>query len=178
MIIDLLFVVVMLLAIWKGYRRGLIVALFSFVAIFVGIAAALKLSVLVADKLALGTKVSREWLPFVAFILVLVVVVLLVWIAGKAIQKATEAVMLGWLNRLGGILFYAALYALVFSVILFYAEQMRWISAATLDQSRIYPFVRKAGPLAINTFGDLIPWFRDMFAELEKFFGTVAHKIR
>ena len=48
MIIDLIFAVVIVLAIFKGYQRGLIVGLFSLVAVIIGLAAAMKLSAVVA----------------------------------------------------------------------------------------------------------------------------------
>ncbi len=40
MIIDILFGILLLLAVIKGWRRGLIIAVFSVIAIIVGIAAA------------------------------------------------------------------------------------------------------------------------------------------
>ena len=42
MILDIIFVIVLLLAIYKGLRKGLIVGLFSLVAVIIGLAAALK----------------------------------------------------------------------------------------------------------------------------------------
>jgi membrane protein required for colicin V production len=44
MILDLVFAVLIILAIIKGYQRGLIVGIFSLIAIIIGLAAAIKLS--------------------------------------------------------------------------------------------------------------------------------------
>ena len=70
MIIDILFAIVLILAILRGYKRGLIVGIFSFIAIIVGLAAAIKLSVVVAGYIGKAVKVSDEWLPFISFIVV------------------------------------------------------------------------------------------------------------
>ena len=52
MVIDLILIALLLLAGVKGYKRGLIVGVFSFVAVVVGLAAAVKLSVVAADAVA------------------------------------------------------------------------------------------------------------------------------
>ncbi|WP_315818768.1 CvpA family protein [Paraflavitalea speifideaquila] len=78
MIIDILFGVLMLLAVVKGWRRGLIIAVFSVIAIIVGIAAAMKLSTVVAAWLKDSTMVSVQWLPFLSFAIVLIGVILLI----------------------------------------------------------------------------------------------------
>ncbi|HLG38969.1 MAG TPA: CvpA family protein [Chitinophagaceae bacterium] len=177
MIIDLIFVVILILAIIKGYQRGLIVGIFSFLAIIIGLAAAIKLSTVVAGYIGQTVKVSEKWLPIISFAVVFIIIVLLVRWGANIIQRTAEAVALGWLNRLGGIVFYAAIYITVFSVILFYLEQIHIIKQESISKSATYSFVQPWGPKAINAFAAIIPWFRDMFEELERFFEGVSHDI-
>lgn len=176
MIIDIILIVLLIMAIIKGYSRGLIVGIFSFLAVFIGLAAAMKLSIVVSDWLLVNTHIDKKWLPFLSFILVMLIIILLVrWIA-SLLQTAVEHLMLGWLNRIGGILLYCILYITVFSVALFYLTQMNMIKQETIASSRFYKYIQPVGPVAINTFGKLIPFFKDMFARLEDFFTTVAQK--
>lgn len=177
MIIDLLFAILLILAVVRGYRRGLIAGIFSFIAIIVGLAAAIKLSVVVASHIGKAVKVSDEWLPIISFIAVFLIVVLLVRWGANAIQRTAELAMLGWVNRLGGIILYLAIYIAVFSVLLFYTEQMQLIKKETINKSFSYSYVRPWGPEAINAFGTIIPFFKNMFTELEKFFDAISHKI-
>lgn len=177
MILDLVFAIILVLAIFKGYRRGLIVGLFSFIAFIVGLAAAIKLSAIVASYIGKAVKVSDQWLPIISFAVVFMLIVLLVRLGANLIQRTIEIAMLGWVNRLGGIVLYAALYITVFSIVLFYAEQVHLIKQQTIDKSVTYSFVQPWGPKAINGLGTIIPWFKDMFAELEKFFGNVSDKM-
>ena len=123
--IDIIFAILMILACVKGYQKGLIIALFSIVAFIIGLAAALKLSSVVAGWLGANANISVKWLPFLSFTLVFFIVVLLVNWGGKIIEKTFEMALLGWINRLGGIIFYAALYIIIFSIFLFYAEKIR-----------------------------------------------------
>jgi membrane protein required for colicin V production len=177
MVLDLVFAIVLILAILKGYQRGLIVGLFSLVAVIIGLAAALKLSTAVAGYIGSAVKVSQEWLPLISFAVVFLVVILLIRLGAKAIENAVEVALLGWVNKLGGIILYAAIYTIVFSVLLFYAEQMKLLQPATIESSLTYSYVQPWGPKAINGFGTLIPVFKDMFTDLEQFFSGVATKI-
>jgi len=177
MILDLVFAVLILLAAIKGYRRGLIVGIFSFIALIIGLAAAIKLSAVVADYLGNTVKISDQWLPVISFAIVFLIVALLVRLGANAIQKAAETIMLGWVNRIGGMVFYITLYITIFSVILFYAEQIKIVQPATKDRSVTYSYIKPWGPKAINGIGSAVPAFRNMFADLENFFGGISEKI-
>jgi membrane protein required for colicin V production len=177
MIIDLIFAVLMVLAIIQGYRRGLIVAIFSFIAIIIGLAAAMKLSAVVANHLGNSVKVSEKWLPVISFMLVFIAVVLLVRLGARLLQKTAETVMLGFVNRIGGILLYAAIYITVYSILLFYAGQIKIIKPETMEASVTWTFIQPWGPKAINALGWAIPFFKDMFNQLEQFFSGLSQKM-
>lgn len=177
MIIDLILGIIILIAIFKGYQRGLIIGLFSLVSVIIGLAAAMKLSTVVAGYIGEAVNVSDEWLPVISFAIVFIVVVLLIRLGANAIERTVEVVMLGWLNKLGGIIFYVAIYTVVFSVLLFYAEQVNLVRPETIEKSISYSFVQPWGPRVINSVGSIVPLFRDMFAELELFFENVSKEI-
>lgn len=176
--IDLIFGIVMILAIIKGYQKGLIIALFSIIALVVGLAAALKLSAVVAVYLQHSTTVSSKWLPVISFALVFFLVVILVHLGGKLIEKTFEMAFMGWLNRIGGILLYAVLYMVIYSVFLFYAYKINVFEKATIESSLIYPYVQPLAPKAINGIANLFPLFKDTFTQLEDFFTGVSNKIQ
>src|SRR5687768_52066 len=134
MIIDIIVVVLLVLAVIKGLQRGLIVGLFSLVAIIIGLAAAIKLSAVVAGYIGNSVKVSDQWLPIISFAVVFIIVVLLVRLGANVIQRLVETVTLGWVNRIGGAILYIAIYITVFSVILFYAEQINIIQPSTIER--------------------------------------------
>ena len=176
MLIDIIVLVLLLMAVFKGLRKGLIVAIFSFLAYMIGLAAAIKLSTLMAGYIGSNVEVSQRWLPFLAFVVVFVIVVLLVRLGAKLIEGALRIVMLGWLNRLGGAFFYSLIYFFIFSILLFYATQLRLISSETTTASVTYGFIQPFGPKVIDILGAIVPFFRDMFDELLNFFGKVANK--
>jgi membrane protein required for colicin V production len=176
MFLDLVFLVFMILAVFKGYSRGMIVALFSIFAFIAGIAAAMKLSTTVAAWLGDNVHVSSRWLPVISFLVVFIGVVILVRIGAKFIEKTMDLVMLGWLNRVGGMLLYILLYSIHLSVVVFYASQVKLISDETLAASASWPFIQPLGPWAMGTLGKLVPFFKDMFGDLQNFFSQIGTK--
>ena len=66
MLLDLIFAALIVFAVVKGYQRGFIVGLFSLLAVIVGLAAAMKLSVVMAHYLGKAVNISDQWLPALA----------------------------------------------------------------------------------------------------------------
>jgi membrane protein required for colicin V production len=174
MLIDILLLILLVIALIKGYRKGLVLASFSFVGIFIGLAAAVKFSAIVAGWLKEYTHIAFKWLPFLAFLLILIAVWILVRMASKLIETSLELVMLGWLNRLAGILLYALLYACIFSVVLFYADKMHLLKPYMISDSISYGFIQPIGPKFMSLFEKILPVLKGAFQELGDFFGHLG----
>lgn len=177
MIIDFLFAIAMLMAVFKGFGRGLIVAVFSLLAFFIGLIAAMKMSAAVAVWLENKSGTQTTWMPFIAFVLVMAVVMLLIRFGANMIERAVDFAMLGWLNKIGGVIFYAAMYIIFFSIILFFAKSLGVLADETIADSKIYAFVAPWGPKSIEAIGSVIPIFKGLFQQLESFFDGAAHKV-
>lgn len=174
--LDIIFLIVLITAIIKGISRGIIMALFSLIGWFIGLAAALKLSALLAAYLQDHTAINSRWLPLLSFIIVFTVAVLLVQLAGKAVEQVFTMSLLGWVNKLGGALLYAGMYTLAFSVLLFFAEKMHLISPETAASSRAYSIIGGLGPSVIEAAGSILPFIKNSFHELESYFENIGQK--
>ena len=167
----------MVIAIFKGYKKGFLVAFFSVVAFIIGLAAALKLSATMAIYLQNSLIIYGKWIPFFSFAIVFLVVVLLVNIGARLIQKTFEMVLLGWLNRLGGIVLYIFLYLVIFSIFLFYANKIHLFPYNALQTSKTYLFILPWGPKIMDLIGEYIPIFKNMFIQLGDYFQGISTKI-
>jgi membrane protein required for colicin V production len=174
MIIDFVFIICLILAAWKGYRKGFVVAVFSLAGIVLGLAAAVKLSAVVAERLKSSTSISGPWLPFVSFLLVMIGVILLVRLVAGVIQAGMEMAFLGWANRIAGILLYGLLYTIVLSILVFYLAKLQLLDPQTIAASKTHPWLAPLGPKVLDGFGKLVPIFKDMFASLSEFFASKA----
>lgn len=177
MIIDVAFFIVMVIAVFKGFTKGFVVGIFSFIAFIIGLAAALKLSAVVAHHLQDSSGVTTKWLPVLSFALVFIVVVLIVNLGARIIKKTIRLAMLGWLDKIAGIILYVIIYTIIFSVILFFAEKTALIKPETIKVSSVYDFVAPWGPAVINRLGKIIPVFKDLFVQLQSFFQNLGDKL-
>jgi membrane protein required for colicin V production len=178
MTIDIIYLLLMVAAVIKGFTRGLVVAVFSIVAFIIGLAAALKLSAVVASWLGNSTNISTRWLPILSFLLVFIAVVLIIRTAAKFIENTIEWAFLGWVNKLGGIIVYVLAYTIIYSILLFYAEKIQLLSAGTISSSICFSYIQPIGPLIIDGLGTVIPWFKNMFVELQAFFERVSGNLK
>jgi len=175
--IDLVWIFIMIMALVNGFKNGLIGAAFSFAAFFIGLAAALKLSAIVAVYMQESFKSQSAWWPVVAFVVVFLLVSGLIRMAAGVMSKTLDVVMLGWVNKLGGFFLYAIMYTLIYSVVLFFLDQIMHISDAVKQQSKVYSYIEPWGEWTMNALGNVIPWFKDVFKDMEDFFSKVGENI-
>lgn len=163
MFLDIIILVLLVLALFKGWSNGFIVGVFSFLAFIIGLATALKLSEFAGTYITEYFNVSDQWLPIVAFAAVFLIVVILVRLGAKAIESIIEVAQLGWMNKLGGILLYIVIYLFIVSLLLSYAGQMHLLKEETLEASQSYPFVHPIAPAIMDVVGVVLPFFKDLF---------------
>ena len=177
MSIDVFFYFILIMAVFKGFSKGFIIGVFSFLAFIIGLAAALKLSAIVAVHLENSTGASGKWLPVMSFIIVFTLVVFLVNIGARILKKTISFAMLGWADKIGGIILYVLIYTMIFSILLFFGEKTSLISEASVDNSNVYKYVAPWGPKVIDNFGKIVPLFSDMFNDLQSFFESAGNKM-
>lgn len=174
--IDVAFFLILILAVFKGFSKGFILGIFSFLAFIIGLAAALKLSAAVAHYFENSTGSGARWLPILSFALVFIVVALLVNVGARIIKKVVSLALLGWADKVGGIIFYLLIYTVIFSVVLFLAEKSFLIKPETIAASSTYKYIAPWGPKLIDNLGKIIPVFKDLFVDLQSFFEKAGHR--
>jgi len=145
--IDILILVPLLLAAWKGFKRGFVIEIFIVLALLVGIYCGIHFSDytsgLIKDKL----NVSSIYLPLVSFTLTFIVIAVGIYFAGKMLEKVIKIAQLSLLNKLGGV-FFSVVKTLYFMSTLFLLvasiqEKTELIPTDTLNESLLYSPVSK-----------------------------------
>ena len=101
-LLDLVIVVPIGLGIYRGFKKGLIIELFTFLALFVGLYAGIHLSDGVSNFFKNVFSITSEHLPLIAFSITFILIGAMVYFAGIAIEKMVKAVRLSLPNRLLG----------------------------------------------------------------------------
>jgi membrane protein required for colicin V production len=177
--IDIVFAILVWVALYKGLTRGFVMAITAFVGWIIGLAAALKLTTVFTHYLR-GTLPWADvaWLPVLVCLLLFFGVAVLVHLVGKLVERGVQLVALGWFNRLMGFLLYLFLYLIIFSILLWLANQLYLISPTTMAHARVYPWIAPIGPFVIDELGKWIPLFSHMFRDLEHFFEQVSEHMQ
>lgn len=173
MVIDIIAITLIIIFFIRGYMKGIIVAVFSLVAIILGIICALKLSERLATYLFDKGYVTSGWAQVISYVILFIGVVWLVRIIAKALESALNVAMLGWVNKGVGGLIYAFLAVIICSSMLWLAAEMQILSPDTIAKSKTYPYIEPVAPWVADKVGGLWPMAKSVFTDLQTFFSNV-----
>ena len=159
MSIDAIYLIILVVAIFKGLKNGFVVGIISLFGFIIGLAAAMKLSAVVAHSLENSSGSLSKWLPFFSFFIVFIVVIFLVGLLARTIKKILSLSMLGWLDKLLGVALYLILYTIIFSIFLFFAVNAHLISQQSIEASNVYPYINRKANLNLLKLAKGNPWF-------------------
>ncbi len=141
-ILDLLLIIPLVYAGYKGFRKGFIVELFTFLALFVGIYAGIHLT----DAVTRWMKTSLGWesslLPALAFTILFLGLGAMIYFAGKAIEQALRMAQLSTLNKSAGAVFGAVKMAFFLSMALLilsaFDDDQQFVTAEEKESSLLF----------------------------------------
>jgi membrane protein required for colicin V production len=148
-IIDIVLLIPLSYAAWKGFRKGFIIEIFTLLAFFVGIYAGVHFSDYAVEKLTQTFEFDSTYLPVAAFTITFLVVGAMVFFAGKAIEQIVKITALSPMNKMGGLVFGTLKMLLILSVLLSvvdsYSEKSDLISQDKRSDSILYKPVKAVG---------------------------------
>lgn len=145
MFFDIICVIFCIIAIVKGIQRGLVHAVFSFIGFFAALMLARNLSEDLADLIKNNTPLFGKWSRPLAFFLIFIGVLLLVHIIVKSVEAGLSLVMLGWFNKIGGVIIYLLMYVLMMGTI-HYIMQLVPYTSGFLSDSSFSPYLKDIIP--------------------------------
>jgi membrane protein required for colicin V production len=122
--IDLFLVILLLIAAVQGFRKGFIIEFASLAALILGIWGGIKFADLTAGLITRYTGFHSDYLSIIAFLLVFIFIVILIHMMGKMLDKIIKIALLGFLNRLAGIVFGVLKLALILSILLLLFDEV------------------------------------------------------
>lgn len=164
--IDLILCIPLVLGLYKGFTKGLIIEAASLIAFGLGVWGGIHFSDFSAHKIGEWFNWKSPYLPIVSFAITFLIIVIVVYFFAKLIQRLAEGLALGPINKIGGAIFGSLKFALVMSVIIFVLDAVEKsypvISFKTKEESVLYKPIGKIAPLFIPTlnavtFSKIIP---------------------
>ena len=144
--LDIILLICFLPGIIRGISKGFLEQALSLAGIVVSVWAAFKFSALVCTWLKPYLSLSETTLNVVAFALILVAVCLVVLIVAKLLTKVLEMSMLGWLDKILGLVFALVVNALLLGVFIILFDTLNlkfgFVKPEVLDGSVVYTTLR------------------------------------
>jgi membrane protein required for colicin V production len=164
--IDILSGTILIIAILQGYRHGLIKAIISFFSLFIGLIVAFQFAGYISNLLKEHTKIGSQWLPFIAFLVVLIGVMILLKMITGILQQSAEWLMLGWLNKLLGMILYALIYGTILSAVLYFMILLGVVEKASIKDSFSFSYLESWWPYFMKKLSLWIPFIKSSLSSL------------
>ena len=164
--IDILSGTILIIAILQGYRHGLIKAIISFFSLFIGLVVAFQFAGYISNLLKEHTKIGSQWLPFIAFLAVLIGVMILLKMITGILQQSAEWLMLGWLNKLLGMILYALIYGTILSAVLYFMILLGVVEKASIKDSFSFSYLESWWPYFMKKLSLWIPSIKSSLSSL------------
>ena len=138
--IDVLIFIPLAYAGYKGFKRGLIIEVFTLLALLVGLYAGIHFSDFCAEFLKNTFSWNSKYLSVLTFTLIFLAVGAMVYFAGKTIEQVVKVVKLTPLNKFFGVFFAVLKMAYFLSVLVVLAESFD-------EKGNFFPAEKKEGSL-------------------------------
>jgi membrane protein required for colicin V production len=165
--VDVLILVPLIYAGWKGFKHGVIIEVFTLLALLVGIYAGIHSSDFAANWLRNSVGWESLYVPTVAFTLTFLAVGAMVYFAGKMIEQMVKVTNLTPVNKFAGIFFAVLKMSYFVSVFLVlvesYDEKGDFFPQETKESSLLYQPVFKLSTSSIPALKNSTLFVQNMF---------------
>lgn len=175
MLLNIVATLLVVLAFYKGWTKGLIMSLFVLLSYFVATVLALHLSGKLAGYFKDSAGSDSRWYSFLAFIAIMLAGIIIVRLVGKLVEKAAESVMLGMVNRILGVVVYSLIYLSFLSIVLIYLRQFGIIEVDSASKTQEY--LLKLGDWTTNQYGKWLPEMKNLFNNSADFIKVKADTV-
>ncbi len=158
-ILDIILLICFVPALIQGFRKGFISQVIAIISIIAGVWMSARFASLVSGWIGQYIQGSEQVLRIVSFALIIIAVITLLTLIGKLIEGTIKLIMLGWLNRLLGVLFSLLKAGLIVGLVIMafcsLNDTFGLVSEETLNASVLFPPLKN---LAYSVF----PYLRDL----------------
>jgi membrane protein required for colicin V production len=162
--IDIALCIILLIGAYSGYKEGFLMELFSFLAILLGVLGGFKLMGWAMLILADHFNVDQKVLPYIAFAVVFIAIVIAVRLLGNLIKVSIDKSFLGRVDQIMGAVLGFFKTAFLLSVVLWILDSLKVdLPEKWMAGSWLFPKIAAFAPTITTWIGNFIPVFRDVF---------------
>ncbi|MCH9660591.1 MAG: CvpA family protein [Bacteroidetes bacterium] len=153
--VDIILGIILLLAFYSGFKKGLFVALASLIGLIAGVFGAIYFSDFAGAYISRWFDWSDQLTKLASFAVTFLIIVIIINMAGKFLTKIADFAALGIINKLLGGVFTLLQYAFIISVLFMFFNSNNLtgyvISEEKKNNSVLYTPVASLAPIVIPT---------------------------
>jgi membrane protein required for colicin V production len=153
--IDAFVLIALAYSFYKGFSKGFVIVLASFVALIFGVLGAIYFSDIVAEVLKTKTEIQEQYISISAFTITFMGIIFGVHLIAKIVNQAVKMVALAPLNKIMGGVFSVLKTIVILSVVFylfdFFNAQFTVVNKKTLNESIAYKNIREITEAVIPT---------------------------
>ena len=147
---DILFILVLIAAAWKGWHSGAIKQALGLVGVFVGLYAARLLYAQVGYELAPHIETSPSVASIIAFILIWLGVPILLWSIGSLLTQFLDWTGLGGINKGAGLVLSIVKYTLILGALCNVLAITKLVTTEAQEQSILFKPLQHTTAMAFD----------------------------
>ena len=164
--IDIAITVLLALGGYFGYKRGFLAELFFFLSLVLGVMIGFKLTGWGVTYLHKHFNADTDFLPYISFFIIFILVVLLVIFIGNRIKHVMDQTFLGKVDAVAGAILGIMKYAFCASTIFWLALKVNYTFPESWTQgSWLYPRTVAFARTVSEFFGNFLPFLKETFKQ-------------
>lgn len=180
--IDIIITILVLLASYRGLKRGLIKELVSLISLIAGIYIASNFSIFLEAYLSKSFPEYGDFVSITSFIIVFLIVFISLKLSGILISKLAKSLQLGTINKVLGLLFAASKTLLIISFILFELNHLSnqfgtIIPEDQKSESVLYEKVLKIIPITSPVVKENLDWKEDVKLKIDEVKEEIKNRL-
>ncbi|MBO4817518.1 MAG: CvpA family protein [Bacteroidales bacterium] len=161
--LDIIILLCFIPAIIQGVRKGLVCQIFDIVSVIAGAWLSYRFSGLLCKYAAPYIEASEALMHVIAFTVIMIAAVLIFRLIGKGVEAVVKLVLLGWLNKLLGVVFAVLKTGLILGILIILFNtvnaQFGIVKEEVLSSSVLYEPLKNA---AYSVF----PYFKELLTKI------------
>ena len=166
-VVDIIFIVILALAGYRGYQTGFLISLISILAFIVATISAFMLlhwGVQMLDDLIDGL---NGILPYLAFVLIFVGVAILINVLGKILKQAIDLTMLGSFDNFAGALIGVLKWVFGISLLIWLTDYLGFELPSEWEQESImFAKLEPVAPFIFEACSEYLPFLKSIFESI------------
>jgi membrane protein required for colicin V production len=174
MAIDLIVLVLSIIAFVRGWKKGLLWAICSVIAVVLGIIIAMKLSSEFSQYLFVNNIITNQYALLISFVLLFAASIFLFRMVVKFAEKILDTLFLGWVNNLLGGLLYTFFAIFVVSTFCWLADQVSLLKPSLKTESQTYEYIKPISPTTISIVSNYLPYCKNLISQAQAHLDKVT----